>query len=137
MSAMTIHTPTFELPRRSATVIAFPQSRRADRPSAVVAAPTRSLRLTRRGRLAVTLLMAATLTVLALVGARTALADTFSPDAAPVAHVVVLPGDTLWSIAQAQAPTGDVREVVAEIRNLNDLASSRLMVGQELMVPAG
>ena len=135
MSAMTVHTPTFELPRRSATVIAFPQSRRAPS-AAVVAAPTRALRLTRRGRLAVTLLMAATLAVLALVGARTALADTFTSNAAPVEQVVVLPGDTLWSIAQAQAPGGDVREVVAEIRDLNQLTSSRLMVGQELMVPA-
>ena len=136
MSAMTINTPTFDLPRRSATVIAFPQSRRVPSPR-VVAAPGRALRLTRRGRLVISLLMAATLVVLALIGARTALADTTTPAPAQVQQVMVLPGDTLWSIAQAQAPSGDVREVVAEIRSLNKLSSSRLMVGQELVVPAG
>jgi LysM repeat protein len=45
-------------------------------------------------------------------------------------------GDTLWSIAEQVAPEDtDVRAVVAEIRNLNDLESSLIYPGQSLLVP--
>jgi len=49
----------------------------------------------------------------------------------------VLPGDTLWTIAQEVEEGGDVRDVVAEIRNLNDLDSSLILPGQVLLVPVG
>jgi hypothetical protein len=42
----------------------------------------------------------------------------------------------LWSIAEQVAPEDtDVRAVVAEIRNLNDLESSLIYPGQSLLVP--
>lgn len=51
---------------------------------------------------------------------------------------LVQPGDTLWSIADRTAgDTDDVRVVVYEIRDMNDLASSALQPGQVLQLPAG
>ena len=49
----------------------------------------------------------------------------------------VLPGDSLWTIAEEIAPDSDVRGLVAEIRDINDLESSLINVGQTLLVPAG
>jgi nucleoid-associated protein YgaU len=49
--------------------------------------------------------------------------------------VVVQPGDTLWSIASPVAGGGDVRAVVADIRQLNGLSSARLVPGQTLQLP--
>ena len=49
--------------------------------------------------------------------------------------VVVEPGDTLWSLAVPLAGDGDVREVVHELRELNDLESAQLQPGQVLRLP--
>jgi len=50
----------------------------------------------------------------------------------------VTSGDTLWTIAQTfTSPGDDVRDSVALLRDLNDLASSALNPGQVLLVPAG
>ncbi len=45
------------------------------------------------------------------------------------------PGDSLWSVAQRIAPQNDPREVIAQIRRLNDLEGSELQVGQQLLLP--
>ena len=45
-------------------------------------------------------------------------------------------GDTLWTIAGEVAPDEDVRGVIAQIRDLNDLESSLIFPGQILVVPA-
>ena len=46
-------------------------------------------------------------------------------------------GDTLWSIAaEGTSPEGDVRAVVATIRDLNGLTTSNIRVGDMLIVPA-
>ena len=52
--------------------------------------------------------------------------------AAP-ATVVVQPGDTLWTIAEAVAPDTDVRVTVDQLVAIN--GSSPLVVGQELELP--
>ena len=44
-------------------------------------------------------------------------------------------GDTLWNIAAVVAPDGDVRDIVAEIKHLNDLDTSLIKPGQVLVVP--
>lgn len=44
-------------------------------------------------------------------------------------------GDTLWNIAGEVAPGDDIRGVVSEIRDLNDLDSSLIYPGQILVVP--
>jgi nucleoid-associated protein YgaU len=54
---------------------------------------------------------------------------------AGVQSVVVQPGDTLWSIAADVAGTGDVREVVDRIQELNGLQDAVLMPGQVLELP--
>ena len=47
-------------------------------------------------------------------------------------------GDTLWAIAEVVAEgNADLRGVVAQIRDLNDLDSSMIVPGQTLLVPAG
>src|SRR3954452_2713550 len=46
---------------------------------------------------------------------------------------VVQQGDTLWSIARAVQPHGDVRPLVGELRDANDGAV--LAVGQVLVMP--
>ena len=45
-------------------------------------------------------------------------------------------GDTLWSIAEQIGPEDtDVRTIVAEMKDLNDLESSLIRPGQNLLVP--
>jgi Tfp pilus assembly protein FimV len=99
-----------------------------------------SLRLTNRGRL---LLGASGLVVaLSLLSANTALGNGNGEQAVPAQQggydrVTVFPGETLWSIASQIAPefsstTGDM---VAMIIDINNLDSSQLRAGQELLVP--
>jgi hypothetical protein len=54
---------------------------------------------------------------------------------AGVASVVVQPGDTLWSIASALGTDGDVRVLVDEIQELNDLSGADLVPGRTLRLP--
>ena len=51
------------------------------------------------------------------------------------AHYLVQSGDTLWSIATAQAPDSDPRDFVAEIVELNQLQTAVLVPGQDLLLP--
>ncbi|MEE2816000.1 MAG: LysM peptidoglycan-binding domain-containing protein, partial [Actinomycetota bacterium] len=99
-------------------------------------APTR-LRLTARGRRLLATLAAAPviagITVSLLAGG-SALA---SGESDPVAFetVTVLPGDTLWSIAAEAAPASDPREVIDDIRRLNNLSSGMIQVGASIAIP--
>ena len=98
--------------------------------------PTR-LRLTARGRRLLATLAAAPviagITVSLLAGG-SALA---SGESEPVAFetVTVLPGDTLWSIAAEAAPASDPREVIDDIRRLNNLSSGMIQVGASIAIP--
>ena len=88
------------------------------------------LRLTRRGRRAVALLVAAfgaLLVALALQSAPAAPASHPAP-----ATVTVQPGDTLWSIAAAVAPQRDPRAEVDALQRLNHLSAVALVPGQVL-----
>jgi LysM repeat protein len=49
--------------------------------------------------------------------------------------VTVVSGDTLWAIAEMIDPTGDPRDMVAELMTLNQLTSANLSPGQELAIP--
>lgn len=55
----------------------------------------------------------------------------------PTAEVVVLPGESLWSIARTAQPEVDPRDTVLQIQQLNQLADSEVVAGQRLVVPAG
>lgn len=52
-------------------------------------------------------------------------------------HVKVQPGDTIWQIAQrnTQSPK-DIRCLVYEIREVNNLKSVYILPGQEIKIPA-
>jgi hypothetical protein len=96
-----------------------------------------SVRVTRRGRAAVVLLLAAVLFAAFSLG-RTAsdAADVAGEPSAPrLEQATVQPGESLWSVAQRIAPENDPREVIQQIRRLNDLESSQLQVGQQLLLP--
>jgi len=110
-------------------------------------APRRNaVRLTRRGRIVVTVMLAAvslSLVVLAwlAIAARTAQAADGgqSPGAVyqNLTSVVVHPGQTLWSIASQAEPTADPRIVMQQIIDLNALHGTSVVPGQRLWVPRG
>lgn len=50
--------------------------------------------------------------------------------------VYITEGDTLWAIATTNLKRGsDIRKYIHDIRQLNDLETSTLYVGQQLIVP--
>ena len=55
---------------------------------------------------------------------------------ASVSHYVVHSGDTLWAIAAVQAPHGDQADYVARLVDLNQLQTSKLLPGQQLLLPS-
>ncbi len=58
------------------------------------------------------------------------------PAPAVVVHThVVLPGETLWGIAQQVAPHDDPRDTVARIAEFNSLTSTAVHAGQHLAPP--
>jgi nucleoid-associated protein YgaU len=114
-----------------------------DRPSAGVC-------LTRRGRLARTLLVLSLSIVLGAgfamkAGAGDAGASgsdalsaakiNGSSDAKSYVVVTVAAGETLWSLASAMADGGDVQTLVADIASANSLSGVDVEAGQKLRVP--
>ena len=95
------------------------------------------VRLTRRGRLARTLLVLSLAVVLASVFGFNAGAGTTDSVGAPTSfiEVTVAPGDTLWSLASRIAGGGDVRALVDEIASVNALASADVQAGQKVRIP--
>ncbi|MCA0146652.1 LysM peptidoglycan-binding domain-containing protein [Blastococcus sp. LR1] len=97
--------------------------------------PAPRLRLTSRGRRLVVVL------ALALGVGGVALGDALMGgdgkglELMGSSSVVVERGDTLWAIAGSVAGDGDVREVVAEIVELNSLEGGAIEPGQVLQLP--
>ena len=116
------------------------------RPQETGARPVRTrVRLTRRGRIVVAVLITASMV---LVAALAWLAGTAKADAAgsgvpssAVYHslrsVVVMPGQSLWSIATQYEPTADPRSVIQEIIDLNALSGTSVQPGERLWLPRG
>src|SRR3984885_13809919 len=100
---------------------------------------TPPLRLTRRGRVVVVVAAALVLAALSLVIASAALAASYpGPTRAPqqsLAQVTVLPGQSLWSVAESADPGTDTRVVVQQIIELNRLTGNVVFAGQRLRVP--
>ncbi len=91
-------------------------------------------RLTRRGR--VLLLTALVAVLFGAFSLGRSVSQAAPPSAQPAAHVVTVEhGDSLWTLARRVAPDHDPRDVVAQIRDLNDLSSSGLVPGQQLVLP--
>ena len=93
------------------------------------------LRVTRRGRLVLVLLTVALLFVGISVGRAGSQAATVRETGPALEQVTVQPGETLWAVAQRIAPDNDPRAVVAQIRRINNLHSSTLRAGQQLLLP--
>ncbi|GAA1739468.1 LysM peptidoglycan-binding domain-containing protein [Microbacterium paludicola] len=108
--------------------------------TARTAAPATRLRLTRRGRRVLAAMAATPIAIalgLAIVSGGSALASR--EDGAPAGTfdtVTVLPGESLWAIAEEVAPNSDPRDVVDAIISLNQLSSSAVMAGERLSIPA-
>lgn len=97
----------------------------------------RAVRLTRRGRCVLLLLLVGLLFAAFSLG-RSGSSVGASTDTAPEAAVVqttVQPGESLWTVATRIAPESDPREVMEQLRRLNDLSSSSLQAGQQLLLP--
>jgi len=97
------------------------------------------VRLTRRGRIAVTaaaVLLVGTVSM-ALAGAAQATGhgNAHAAPGAGVTKVEVRPGQSMWSIGEAYDPDADTRVVIQEIMQLNSLTSDQLQPGQVLWVP--
>ncbi|HIZ97746.1 MAG TPA: LysM peptidoglycan-binding domain-containing protein [Candidatus Janibacter merdipullorum] len=86
------------------------------------------LRITRRGRLAMT---TTTLAVASIAGAGMA----FGGPGADAPEVTVERGQTLSSIAEAEMAGVPTHEAVTQIQVANDLTSSHVHVGQTLTIP--
>jgi len=97
------------------------------------AAPGR-LRLTRAGRLAITVTVAALLLAVVTVSllSRAGAAPATVADHA----VTVAQGQTLSEIAARELPNLSVADAVAELQLANNLASAHVHAGQVLVVPA-
>jgi len=119
--------------------LSAPRHREARRVRAAAPAPATRVRLTRRGRLMLTLLAVVTLVAAGVLaaGGPPATAGTDPGAAATAERVTVRPGETLWAIAEREAPGVDPRETVAAILDLNALESSAVQAGSVLLLPAG
>jgi hypothetical protein len=119
--------------------------RPASVPSRVPVQRVRRTRLTRRGRRVVwgfaILLLVAVLTpvLLALTSGAQAADHGLPPSAvrASMRHVVVEPGQSLWSIALNAEPQADPRAVIQQIMEFNALGSQVVVPGESLWVPRG
>jgi hypothetical protein len=95
------------------------------------------VRLTRRGRIVLTLLLLGLVLGAFVVFSGQSMATGESGAPVPTRTVVVGEGDTLWAIATEVAGDGDIRETVHDIEQLNSLPGPALEVGQEIAVPIG
>lgn len=95
-------------------------------------APT-TLRLTARGRLVLTLLVALSVVTgsLLLAGPR---ADAGATGGEATVYTVMA-GETLWEIAGELAPEEDPRMVIDRIMRMNNLSSAVVLPGDQLVVP--
>jgi len=96
-------------------------------------------RLTRRGRMVVTGASALAIGVLS-VGLATAAQASRPGYGSPggyVARVTVQPGQSLWSVAEANDPNADTRVIIQQIQQMNAMTGDQLQPGEVLWVPRG
>src|SRR4051812_23510827 len=109
----------------SPTTLRTSRPARTARPSGV--ATTGTVRLTRRGRLAVLLVGLLMVLALGVVLGATSVAGERPGTPEPTTIVTVGSGETLWDIASAASQGGDVRDMMYRIERLNALDSGMLL----------
>lgn len=119
-----------------ATVVAIRPDLHSGADAAATPAQPR-LRLTRRGRVVLTILAAAPLVIIAaMLGLQSGGAVANDSGSSVVFDTeTVLPGESLWSIAERVAPGTDPRDVVYELVALNGLQNSQVHPGQQIAIP--
>jgi LysM repeat protein len=132
MATMTITRPLGQPTGRTAVSYS---AAGASRPKAQQTAPS-TVRLTRRGRIVVGVMGFLAALVLMIGVTVVGPPALVAADAPATQSHTVRAGETLWSIAAASAGSGDVQAVLYEIRRLNELATSQIVPGQILQVPA-
>lgn len=105
-------------------------------PPRPLARPRTRTRLTGRGRIVLLALAIGLLLAAISVGRAGSQAATATETGPQLTQTTVQQGDTLWTVARRLAPDNDPRVVIAQIRRINDLDSSGLRVGQQLLLPA-
>lgn len=97
------------------------------------------LRLTARGRRALAVVASlpavVALSVAVVSGGGAIASSGHGAPAGSFATVTVMPGESLWSIAEQVAPAADPRDVVDAIMRLNALSSAALEAGQTVAIP--
>ncbi|GAA2154461.1 LysM domain-containing protein [Humibacillus xanthopallidus] len=139
MSAIAHHAPTIERGERRAHLVLLPTGRdavqaaraaRSGRTARAAGLTNPPLRLTRLGRLVVTLIVA---TAVALLGV--GLAGQLATASSAPRPVTVVSGDTLSQIAARELPGLPISDAVIEIQLANGLSTSQIHAGQTLLVP--
>ena len=98
------------------------------------------LRITRRGRAVLaSLAVFPTLVIALLIGMASGGATAGDQEAAPATvsfeYITVLPGQSLWQVAEEHAPDTDPRDYVNAIMQLNQLPSADIVPGQRIALP--
>ena len=97
------------------------------------------VRLTPRGRAVARLAVVSSLSILLLAGfslfSGATAGSTNSVSTTPYVKITVKPGETLWSIAANLSGTGDLRDLVDELIEVNRLKSPELAAGQKIYIP--
>lgn len=119
-----------------------PRQRRSDL-AIVRSSPSRRWRLRSPARLILAAVVGVSLLVAtgaAVVAVVTRVGATLWPDrtaAGPFVEIIVVPGDTLWTIAQRHlGPQADLRRAVYHLQEWNGLERPAIFPGQRLRVPA-
>lgn len=135
MSTATLDHPVLALPAalRPGRAARRPSHLRLVEPSAPTAARQtrrRAMRITRRGRLALTssLTLVVALVVASVIG-------LLGP-AGATTSVVVEPGMTLSQIAAEQLPDVPLSQAIVDIQQVNRLSTTSVAAGQELVIPS-
>ena len=96
------------------------------------------LRITRRGKIVITTLLAvpAALLIGSFAFSAAPAEATLASTTSDFSYVTVQDGESLWAVAERVAPQADPRDVIADIERLNGVESSAVAPGQSLAIPA-